>query len=138
VQGSYDTHAAQLGTHFRLLTELSGAIKAFLDDLTASGLAERVLVLAFSEFGRRTSENGTAGTDHGTSGPVFLAGAKVRPGLAGSYPSLMDLVDGDLKMAVDFRRIYATVLDGWLGLSSKDALNRTFEPLRLLDNYSSS
>jgi len=130
-QPGYDTHATQLPLHAALLEELSRALKAFLDDLSASGLAERVLVLCFSEFGRRVAENGT-GTDHGTSGPVFLAGSKVRPGLAGSYPSLTDLVDGDLKMAVDFRRIYATLLEGWLGLSSNNALNGTFEPLQLL------
>ncbi len=118
VQGSYDTHAVQLGTHFRLLAELSGALKSFLDDLTASKLAEQVLVMCFSEFGRRVEENYSAGTDHGTSGLVFLAGSKVRPGLTGSYPSLTDLVDGDMKMTVDFRRIYATVLDVWLRLPS--------------------
>jgi uncharacterized protein (DUF1501 family) len=133
VQRSYDTHAVQLGTHFRLLAELSGALKSFLDDLTASKLAERVLVMCFSEFGRRVEENYSAGTDHGTSGLVFLAGSKVRPGLAESYPSLTDLVDGDMKTAVDFRRIYATVLDGWLGLPSNGALNGPFEPMQLLN-----
>ena len=133
VQGSYDTHAVQLGTHSQLLAELSGALKAFLADLTVSKLAERVLVMCFSEFGRRVEENGSAGTDHGTSGLVFLAGSKVRPGLAGPYPSLTDLVDGDLKITVDFRRIYATVLDGWLGLSSSKVLNGIFEPMLLLN-----
>ena len=133
VQGSYDTHAVQLGTHSQLLAELSGALKAFLADLTVSRLAERVLVMCFSEFGRRVEENGSAGTDHGTSGLVFLAGSKVRPGLAGPYPSLTDLVDGDLKITVDFRRIYATVLDGWLGLSSSKVLNGIFEPMLLLN-----
>jgi uncharacterized protein (DUF1501 family) len=132
VQGSYDTHAAQPGAHFQLLSELCGALEAFLDDLAISGLLDRVLVLAFSEFGRRVAENSSAGTDHGTSGPVFLAGSRIRPGLAGSYPSLTDLADGDLKMAVDFRRVYATVLEGWLGLSSPNVLNGVFEPLPLL------
>ncbi len=131
VQGSYDTHAAQPGAHSQLLAELSGALVAFVDDLAASGLLDRVLVLAFSEFGRRVAENSTAGTDHGTSGPVFLAGSKLRPGLIGSYPSLTDLADGDLKTNIDFRRVYAALLEDWLGLSSTKALNGTFEPLPL-------
>jgi uncharacterized protein (DUF1501 family) len=131
VQGSYDTHAAQPGAHSQLLAELSGALVAFVDDLAASGLLDRVLVLAFSEFGRRVAENSTAGTDHGTSGPVFLAGSKLRPGLIGSYPSLTDLAEGDLKTNIDFRRVYAALLEDWLGLSSTKALNGTFEPLPL-------
>ncbi len=131
VQGGYDTHAAQAGAHSRLLAELSGALEAFLDDLAVSGLLDRVLVLAFSEFGRRVAENSTAGTDHGTSGPVFLAGSKLRPGLVGSYPSLTDLTDGDLKTTVDFRRVYATLLDDWLGLGSNKTLNGIFEPMPL-------
>jgi uncharacterized protein (DUF1501 family) len=131
LQTGYDTHGAQPGTHFQLLNELSGALEAFHADLGASGLLDRVLVLAFSEFGRRVAENGSAGTDHGTSGPVFLAGTHIQSGLIGSYPSLTDLVDGDLKMTVDFRRIYATVLEDWLGLASKTALNGTFERMPL-------
>ena len=81
-QGGYDTHSQQLGTHFGLLCELSGALKAFLDDLAEAKLADRVLVLCFSEFGRRVQENASAGTDHGAAGPVFLAGPAVKPGLA--------------------------------------------------------
>jgi uncharacterized protein (DUF1501 family) len=131
LQTGYDTHRAQPGTHFQLLNELSGALEAFHADLGASGLLDRVLVMAFSEFGRRVAENGSAGTDHGTSGPVFLAGTHIQSGLIGSYPSLTDLVDGDLKMTVDFRRIYAAVLEDWLGLASKNALNGTFERMPL-------
>ncbi len=131
-QGGYDTHGQQLPRHAQLLEELSASLTAFLDDLAASRLADRVLVLVFSEFGRRVAENGSMGTDHGTAGPVLLAGPCVRPGLHGAYPSLIDLADGDLKMTVDFRRLYATVLEGWLGLRSKEALGGTFEPLPLL------
>ncbi|WP_435021784.1 DUF1501 domain-containing protein [Tundrisphaera sp. TA3] len=131
-QGGYDTHAAQAPTHAGLLSELSGALEAFLDDLAASGLAERVLVLAFSEFGRRVAENGSAGTDHGAAGPVLLAGPAVRPGLIGAYPSLGDLDDGDLKASVDFRMVYATLLDGWLGLESRSALGGSFGRMPLL------
>jgi uncharacterized protein (DUF1501 family) len=131
-QGGYDTHANQAPTHFQLLDDLSGALKAFLDDLAASKLADRVLVLCFSEFGRRVAENGSGGTDHGTAGPVLLAGPRVRPGLLGPYPSLGDLEGGDLKPAVDFRRVYATALEGWLGLPSGSALGGKFASLPLL------
>jgi uncharacterized protein (DUF1501 family) len=131
IQGGYDTHAAQLHAHALLLGELSGAVGAFLDDLASARLAERVAVLCFSEFGRRVSDNGTSGTDHGTAGPVLLAGPRVRPGLVGRTPSLTDLDDGDLKVGVDFRRVYAAVLDGWLGLPAEAALGRAFEPLSL-------
>ena len=131
IQGGYDTHAGQLLTHARLLGELSGALGAFLDDLTTARLAERVAVLCFSEFGRRVADNGSAGTDHGTAGPVILAGAGVRPGLVGPTPSLTDLEDGDLKVGVDFRRVYAAVLEGWLGLPAEPALGGAFEPLPL-------
>src|SRR5262245_49816107 len=130
-QGGYDTHGQQLPRHAVLLEALSASLRAFLDDLAAARLADRVLVLVFSEFGRRVAENGSKGTDHGTAGPVILAGPSVQPGLVGTYPSLMDLADGDLKMTVDFRRVYATVLEGWLGLRSKEALGGTFESLPL-------
>jgi len=129
--GDYDTHGHQLARHAPLLEDLSASLKAFLDDLAASRLADRVAVMVFSEFGRRVQENGSMGTDHGTAGPVFLAGPCVRPGLAGDYPSLTDLQDGDLKMAVDFRRVYSTVLTSWLGLPSENALGGAFEPLPL-------
>jgi uncharacterized protein (DUF1501 family) len=132
-QGGYDTHSQQLGTHFECLAELASALKAFLDDLADSKLADRVLVLCFSEFGRRVLENGSAGTDHGAAGPVLLAGPSVKPGLLGAYPSLTNLDDGDLKPLVDFRRVYATILDRWLGLPSGPALGGAFEPLPLLN-----
>ncbi len=133
LQPGYDTHSAQLFAHSNLLLELSDALKAFLDDLAAARLADRVAVLLFSEFGRTVAENGSAGTDHGTSGPVFLAGPNVRGGLVGATPSLLDLDPkfGDLKTTIDFRRIYATILDDWLGLQSKQALGGAFEPLPL-------
>jgi uncharacterized protein (DUF1501 family) len=127
----YDTHYAQLPTHARLLAELSGALKAFLDDLAASRLAERVAVLCFSEFGRRVEENGSQGTDHGTAGPVFLAGPRVKAGLVGQAPRLLDLENGDLKMGLDFRRVYAGVLRDWLGLPPRAALGGDFDALPL-------
>ena len=129
----YDTHAAQLGTHQRLLAELAGAVKAFLDDLVAARLGDRVAVLMFSEFGRTVAENGSGGTDHGTSGPVLLAGPRVRAGLVGSTPSLLDLdpKHGDLRTSLDFRRVYATVLEDWLGMPARAALGGAFERLPL-------
>ncbi len=130
-QGDYDTHGHQLPRHAQLLEDLSGSVKAFLDDLTAARMAERVAVMVFSEFGRRVAENGSMGTDHGTAGPVFLAGAAVRPGLVGRYPSLTDLEDGDLKMSIDFRRVYAAVLGQWLDLPARNALNGSFDALPL-------
>jgi uncharacterized protein (DUF1501 family) len=129
LQGGYDTHSAQRFVHSSLLFELSGAVKAFLDDLAAAKLAQRVVVLIFSEFGRTVRENGSAGTDHGTAGPVFLAGSSVKGGLVGATPSLMDLdpTDGDLRRSLDFRQVWATVLDDWLGLSGKKVLGGAFE-----------
>jgi uncharacterized protein (DUF1501 family) len=130
-QAWYDTHADQLSSQSQLLGELASALRAFLDDLAAADLAERVAVLCFSEFGRRVQENGSQGTDHGTAGPVFVAGPGVKAGLIGETPKLLDLHDGDLKMGIDFRRVYATVLEDWLGLSSETALAGKFERLPL-------
>jgi uncharacterized protein (DUF1501 family) len=132
-QPGYDTHAAQLGPHAALLRELSEALKAFLDDLAAAKLAERVAVLAFSEFGRTVKENGSAGTDHGTAGPVFLAGPCVKPGLVGAMPHLLDPdpKHGDLRLGTDFRAVYATVLEDWLGLPAKATLGADLEKLSL-------
>ncbi len=132
-QSGYDTHSGQLGTHAGLLQELSAALLAFLDDLAAAKVADRVVVLTFSEFGRTVHENASAGTDHGTSGPVFLAGPGVKAGPIGTTPSLLDLdpKHGDLRMAVDFRQVYATVLQDWLGLPAKTALAGDFERLPL-------
>jgi uncharacterized protein (DUF1501 family) len=132
-QPGYDTHAAQLGQHSNLLRELSGALKAFLDDLADAKLAERVTVLAFSEFGRTVKENGSAGTDHGTAGPLFLAGPCVKAGLVGATPKLLDPDPkyGDLRVGLDFRRAYVAVLEDWLGLPAKAALGAEFEKLPL-------
>jgi uncharacterized protein (DUF1501 family) len=134
VQSGYDTHAAQTNTHGRLLAEFSQALKAFLDDLARSELGDRVVVLAFSEFGRRAQENGSLGTDHGTAAPVFLAGKSVRAGLIGQEPRLDNLDEnGDLKSSLDFRQVYATLLERWLGVPSQETLGGRFETLRLLN-----
>ncbi len=131
-QSGYDTHSVQLPAHARLLSELSGSLKAFLDDLKAASLDDRVVVLCFSEFGRRVSENASIGTDHGTAGPVFVAGTKVKPGLYGATPSLTDIVDDDLKMSLDFRQVYATLLERWLDVKAEPVLSGQFEPLAFL------
>jgi uncharacterized protein (DUF1501 family) len=130
--GGFDTHSNQAGTHAGLLRELGDSLKAFLDDLSKSGDAKRVLVLVFSEFGRRLAENASAGTDHGTAAPVLLLGPAVKAGLHGAYPDLTDLADGDPKFAVDFRRVYATVLGGWLGCPAEKVLGQKFTPLGIL------
>jgi uncharacterized protein (DUF1501 family) len=130
--GSYDTHAAQLPTHASLLGEWAGGIKAFLDDLRKAGLEERVTVLSFSEFGRTVRESGSQGTDHGTAGPVLLAGPGLRAGLKGTTPSLTDLAPyGDLKFGIDFREVFTTVLEDWLGLPAKEAVGGEFAKLPL-------
>jgi uncharacterized protein (DUF1501 family) len=124
-QSGYDTHASQLQTHANLLGELSSSLIAFLDDLKEAKLDDRVLVLAFSEFGRRVEENDSQGTDHGTAGPVFLAGPGVNPGLHGKTPSLTHLEGGDLKMSTDFRDLYATILDQWLCVRRPQSLTNS-------------
>jgi uncharacterized protein (DUF1501 family) len=125
----FDTHANQLGQHQNQLTQLSEAVAAFQGDLSAKGNADRVAVMCFSEFGRRVVQNSSGGTDHGTAGPMFVVGDKVNGGVYGAHPSLADLDDGDLKYTTDFRRVYATVLDKWLDVSSPDVLGNRFEPL---------
>lgn len=118
MQDGYDTHATQIPAHAGLLTELSEALAAFQKDLQATAQAERVVTLVFSEFGRRVAENASAGTDHGAASTLFVIGDAVSAGALGTYPSLVDLDDGDLKHTVDFRRVYATLLENWLGVES--------------------
>jgi uncharacterized protein (DUF1501 family) len=134
-QGGYDTHTNQTGAHERLLKELGDSVKAFVQDMKAQGNMSRVLVMTFSEFGRRVAENASSGTDHGAAAPMFIVGSKVKAGLQGKYPSLApgDLFQGDLKYTVDFRRVYAGVLESWLKTDSSAILGRRFEPLDLLN-----
>ena len=124
-QSGYDTHSAQEFTHQSLLAAFSRSLKAFLDDLKNAGLEDRVSVLAFSEFGRRLKENGSAGTDHGTAGPVIIAGGSLRGGMVGQAPSLTDTEDGDFKISIDFRTVYSTILQDWLHVPSNAVWNRT-------------
>jgi uncharacterized protein (DUF1501 family) len=130
-QGGYDTHTNQLQTHQRLLKDLGDSVKAFTDDMKAQGNMQRVLLMTFSEFGRRVAENANSGTDHGAAAPMFVIGNKVKAGLLGTYPSLApaDLLNGDVKFNVDFRSVYAGILEGWLKTPSVPVLGRKFEPL---------
>lgn len=133
-QGGYDTHTNQTGTHERLLRELGDSLKAFIDDLKAQGNFNRVMVMTFSEFGRRVSENASGGTDHGAAAPMFIVGNKVKSGLQGKHPGLApsDLVQGDVKYNVDFRSVYAGVLEQWLKTKSAPILGKQFTPLQLV------
>lgn len=130
-QGGYDTHTNQIATQQRLLGDLGDSMKAFVDDMKAQGNMQRVLVMTFSEFGRRVSDNANGGTDHGAAAPMFIVGNKVKAGLLGAYPSLapQDLFEGDIKYNVDFRSVYASVLEDWLKTKSVPILGRQFTPL---------
>ena len=131
-QGGFDTHAGQINTHARLIAEFNDAVSAFVSDLKQQGNFERVLLMTFSEFGRRVAENANGGTDHGTAAPMFVLGGKVNAGLSGKYPSLMDLDRGDLKFNTDFRSVYGTILDKWLKAPSKIVLGRNFPVLAIV------
>ncbi len=129
---NFDTHATQAPAHADLLGQLSGAVTAFYKDLKARGQADRLLLMTFSEFGRRAKENGSKGTDHGSGAPLFLVGGKVKAGVVGKHPSLTDLQDGNLKFDTDFRQVYAAVLDKWLGVPHRDVLGKEFKPVEVL------
>jgi uncharacterized protein (DUF1501 family) len=128
-QGGYDTHTNQANTQQRLLKELGDSVKAFTEDMKAQGNMGRVLVMTFSEFGRRVAENANQGTDHGAAAPMFIVGGKVKAGLVGKYPSLApaDLLNGDMQYNVDFRSVYAGLLEGWLKTPSAPVLGRKFD-----------
>jgi uncharacterized protein (DUF1501 family) len=113
--GGFDTHADERATQQRLLTELDAALVPFVERMRRSDRGRDVVVLVYSEFGRRVHANASQGTDHGTAGPAFLLGDRVRGGFHGAQPSLNDLDDGDLKQTTDFRDVYATLLDRVLG-----------------------
>ncbi len=131
--GGFDTHANQYGQHESLLAQTASALAAFQEDLVGLNRADDVVVLTFSEFGRRPLENGSGGTDHGTAEPMFIVGNKVRGGLYSTYPSLSDLDDnGDLKFSVDFRSVYAGVLSQHLSIDPAPVLAGTFAPLSVM------
>lgn len=128
----FDTHANQKRAQANLLKQLSDALLAFQTDLKEHGLEENVLTLVFSEFGRRVQENYGKGTDHGTAAPLFVIGSKVKGGVFGESPSLTALDNGDLKYTVDFRTVYATILEKWWRADSHEILGKNFETVPLI------
>lgn len=126
--GGFDTHARQADTHQKLLKGFGDAVLAFQREMEAIGKADKVIVLVFSEFGRRTFENASGGTDHGAAAPMFLIGKSVKGGLHGSMPDLNDLQDGDIRFKIDFREVYAAALDNWMGGDSEVVLGQKFGP----------
>jgi uncharacterized protein (DUF1501 family) len=131
-QSSYDDHADEAGAHARLLGELSDAITAFYQDLSAQGRAKQVLLMTFSEFGRRPLENASNGTDHGTAAPMLVIGDGVKGGLYGQTPSLANLDDGNLRFSIDFRSVYSTVLADWMGADPSQAVLGKFPSIPFL------
>ena len=134
--GGFDTHANQQGRHDQLMREFAQGISAFLTDLKRQGNDERVMVMTFSEFGRRVSQNASGGTDHGTAAPMFFFGhhKHLNAGVHGRHPSLLDLDAGDLKYSVDFRNCYAGVLQRWLDTDPQTCarvLGAQFDPAPL-------
>jgi uncharacterized protein (DUF1501 family) len=125
---SFDTHASQAASHDRLWTDVSGSVKAFMDDLRAHQASENVLLFMFSEFGRRIADNGS-GTDHGAAGVAFAIGEKVKGGIYGVYPSLepsRQAEGGNLQFGMDFRSVYSSILDKWLGLNPQPIVGGDF------------
>lgn len=128
--GSFDTHVNQEAQQKRLFTELNDAVKAFTNDLKKKGRFEDVLLMTFSEFGRRVAQNASNGTDHGTANSMFfISGGLKKKGILNDFPDLSDLTDGDLKHKVDFKNVYATVLNKWLGSDDAKILGRQFNHL---------
>lgn len=128
----FDTHSQQPDAHSGLLRQTGDAVAAFTADLIAQGFGDRVLTMCFSEFGRRVAENASEGTDHGTAGPMFLAGTGIHSGLIGKHPDLTQLEDGDIVFHTDFRQVYAAVLEQWLGCESEPVLRGRYKAIDLI------
>jgi uncharacterized protein (DUF1501 family) len=129
----FDTHANQSTAHANLLGDLAASVSGFFDTLKKSGHDSRVRLMTFSEFGRRVQENSSRGTDHGAASCLFVAGPSVKGAVVGKHPSLKDLDADDLKFHTDFRRVYATQLDGWLGCDSKAVLGASWNHVKGLE-----
>lgn len=129
--GGFDTHTGQTYRHRQLLQQLGNALQDFVAALKEDHLLDRVLVMTFSEFGRRVEQNASGGTDHGAAAPMFLIGEQVKAGLRGNHPSLEDLDDGDLKFKVDFRDVYSTVCREWLQVDPRKAADVRGRRLRI-------
>lgn len=129
--GGFDTHANQPVDQPRQLGILANSLHAFYADLKAHGLDSRVAVMTWSEFGRRVKANASSGTDHGSAAPLFFLGTPVRGGFYGQRPDLGNLDNGNLRYTVDFRSVYATALEGWLGAPARELLGDYYEPFPL-------
>jgi uncharacterized protein (DUF1501 family) len=129
--GGFDTHTQQPNRLAGLLQQTSEALYAFWQDIFGHGHADDVLVMTWSEFGRRVPENAQLGTDHGSAGPMFLIGSAIKGGYHGERPGLANLDGGNLRFTTDFRSVYATVVEEWLEAPSQDVLGGRFEPLKL-------
>jgi len=129
--GGFDNHANQRDNHAALLRQFSESVKAFSDDLQRDGWLDRVVLMTFSEFGRTLAENGRRGTGHGDAAPVLLVGGKLRGGLVGPHPDLTRLDQGAPEFHTDFRRLYATMLERWLGFDSQNILGAQYETLEV-------
>jgi len=127
----FDTHSNQGDAHRSLLTDLGDSVAAFMKQIKAQGNDERVALLSFSEFGRRVRENASGGTDHGAAAPLFVCGPSLKKGLVGDHPSLTDLDQGDMKFGIDYRTVYADLLENWLEIDSESVVGGKFEPLGL-------
>lgn len=131
--GSFDTHVGQKERQQHLLEQVDSALAALVTDLKANNRFNDVLIMTFSEFGRRVEQNASNGTDHGAAGNMFfISGAIKKPGLYNEMPGLDDLDEGDLKYSVDFKSAYATVLDKWLKVKSKDILGQKYDHLNFI------
>lgn len=131
--GSFDTHVRQLGRQTELFRELNAGLKVFTDDLKKSNRFQDVLIMTFSEFGRRVAQNASAGTDHGTANNMFfISGSLQQKGIINELPDLSNLTNGDLQYTVDFKNVYATVLDKWLDSKVPDILGKEFTSLDFL------
>ena len=130
--GGFDNHANQANLHGNLLRQFADGVAAFYKELAAMGHDKRVLTMAFSEFGRRVTQNAARGTDHGTAGPMFLFGDMVNPGMLGKYPSLTKLDKDDLIYNLDFRSVYTAILQDWMKVDAKTVLGKPFKPANVL------
>lgn len=130
--GGFDTHAGERQRHDQLMQQFAQGVSAFWADMKEQTNDQRVLMMTFSEFGRRVASNASGGTDHGAAAPMFLFGPACKEAIVGKHPSLADLDQGDLKFGVDFRSIYATVLQNWLETPSKPILGQQFPTMNLV------
>ncbi len=130
----FDTHVNQKATHDRLIADLSASVSAFFKDLDHYKVSDRVVVVAYSEFGRRLAENGSFGTDHGVAGPLFVMGRPVSGGFHSKHPSMTKLDNGDLVHTIDFRQVYASLIDDWIGGNHPSILGQEWKKPRLFQN----